>query len=282
MALRSRKRKAHNVDGGSVEIEMEEIGTGHPKVSWCVGFFTDRHQHAWRAQKLATIIASEMLEGRVTCQRRAMPVYHHLMPVTMKTRTMKSISLPATTHRIRLHMKHNRHHLLTNQPPTYRMKYVMFVVCIAYSYTTGYRQDTQLSVATDWHWFPTTWKRHHTSVHNSSITSTDFQGWTAWLGIALNSLRHGWHSFSILIVRTLRDGNHRTCHCSSILVDHPMMKVRHFQTPMSWTSFSDSSHVNFRMSYLMLYTLDHVRRTARHRLHLRMELRCYMHTLLCT
>ena len=63
MALRSCKRKAHNVDGSSVEIEMEEIGAGRPKVSWCVGFFTDRHQHACWVGKLATVIASEMYGG---------------------------------------------------------------------------------------------------------------------------------------------------------------------------------------------------------------------------
>ena len=63
MALRSCKQKAHNVDGSSVEIEMEEIGAGRPKVSWCVGFFTDRHQCACWVGKLATVIASEMYGG---------------------------------------------------------------------------------------------------------------------------------------------------------------------------------------------------------------------------
>ena len=63
MALRSCKWKAHNVDGSSVEIEMEEIGAGCPKVSWCVGFFTDRHQCACQVGKLATVIASEMYGG---------------------------------------------------------------------------------------------------------------------------------------------------------------------------------------------------------------------------
>ena len=95
----------------------------------------------------------------------------------------------------------------------------------------------------------TVWCGHHMSTHNSSITSADIQGWTAWLGMALSSLCHGWHSLSILNVRTLRDGNHLTCHSFSILVNHPTMKAQHSQTPMSWTSFSNSSHLNSRMNY---------------------------------
>ena len=114
----------------------------------------------------------------------------------------------------------------------------------------------------------TAWCGHHMSTHNSSITSADIQGWTAWLGMALSSLCHGWHSLSILDVRTLRDGNHLTCHSFSILVNHPTMKAQHSQTPTSWTSFSNSSHLNSWMNYLMPCILEHTRRIAKHRLHL--------------
>ena len=121
-----------------------------------MGFFTDRHQRAYRAQKLATSIVSEMYGGESDTGESDMSEESDASLSSLDDSDNEDDDDEeyfTTSHYTsnQLHTKHNRHNLLPNHPPTHQMRYVMFVVCIVYSHAIVYRQDTQFSVAASWY-----------------------------------------------------------------------------------------------------------------------------------